>query len=305
MIFLLALVGVLGVSASGPIVAATPSVPPLAMAFWRNGLGAATMGAGAVIRARGIRRWPTPGEWRYCVTASIALAVHFACFMVSVRMTTVAAATALVCLQSAWIAGFQRLRGAIIGRTVFGGMGLALAGAVLITGFDVGRSPEALLGDLLALAGGAMAGAYTLAGSKARATMDTGSYTTLCYAMTAMLLAVMVWLADEPIIGFPLPGWVGIIALTVASQLLGHTVFNHLVAALGPLVVSMIILLEIPGAAILAGIFLEQTPPVWTYVGLGLILAGLLAVIRGQGGQLPARTREREGSTRPGTRKGR
>lgn len=304
-IFILALVGVLGVSASGPIVAATPSVPPLAMAFWRNGLGAAAMGAGAVVRARGRRRWPTPGEWRYCVTASIALALHFACFMISVRMTTVAAATALVCLQSAWIAGFQRLRGATIGRTVLGGMGLALAGAMLITGFDMGRSTEALLGDLLALAGGALAGAYTLAGSKARATMDTSSYTTLCYLMTAIILLAMVWLVGDPIIGFPLAGWAGIIALTVASQLLGHTIFNHLVAALGPLVVSMIILLEIPGAAILAGIFLGQTPPVWTYVGLALILGGLFAVLRGQGRPRPAGTGARDGFTRSRTRKGR
>lgn len=282
MIFLLALVGVLGVSASGPIVAATPSVPPLAMAFWRNGLGAAAMGVGAVVGTRKRARWPTLGEWRYCVTASIALALHFACFMVSVRTTTVAAATALVCMQSAWIAGYQRLRGVSIGPLVLGGMGLALVGAVLITGFDMGRSPSALMGDVLALAGGALAGAYTLAGSKARATMDTSSYTALCYAMTAMSLLVMVWFAGDPITGFPMAGWVGIVALTVVSQLLGHTIFNHLVVALGPLVVSMIILLEIPGAAILAGMFLGQTPPLGTYLGLALILCGLASVLLGQ-----------------------
>ncbi|WP_417220133.1 DMT family transporter [Arthrobacter sp.] len=283
-IFFLALVGVLGVSASGPLVAATPSVPPLAMAFWRNGLGAVTMGTGALVRSRGIRRWPSRSEWRYCIIASVALALHFACFMVAVRLTSVAAATALVCLQSAWIAGYQRLRGSTIGAQVMAGMGLSLCGALLITGFDVGRSPEALLGDLLALAGGAMAGAYTLAGSRARATMDTGSYTTLCYALTALFLLVMTWFAGQPLVGFPAIGWAGIFTLTVVSQLLGHSIFNHLVAALGPLVVSMIILLEIPGAAILAGIFLGQTPPVWTYVGLVLILGGLMAVVRGQSG---------------------
>lgn len=286
MILLLALVGVLGVSASGPLVAATPSVPPLVMAFWRNGLGAASMGAGALVRSRGIHRLPSRAEWRYCLTASIALALHFACFMVSVRLTTVAAATALVCLQSAWIAGYQRIRGQVIGRMVLAGMGLSLAGALMITGFDVGRSPEALLGDLLAVGGGALAGAYTLAGSKARATMDTGSYTTLCYSLTALLLLIMVWVSGQPIIGFPAIGWAGIIALTVVSQLLGHTIFNHLVVALGPLVVSMIILLEIPGAAILAGVFLGQSPPVGTYGGLALILGGLLAVVRGQSRQL-------------------
>lgn len=287
MIFLLALVGVLGVSASGPLVAATPSVSPLAMAFWRNGLGAGAMGVMATAQSRGRLRFPTRSEWRYCLIAATALALHFATFMTSVRLTTVAAATALVCLQSAWIAGFQRLRGAALGKQVGWGMALSLAGVVVITGFDVGGgSAQALLGDLLALAGGAFAGAYTLAGSKARATMDTGSYTTVCYALTAAMLLVLSLIMGEKIFGFPLAGWVGIIALTVASQLLGHTVFNHLVVALGPLVVSMIILLEIPGAAILAGIFLGQTPPVGTYLGLILILLGLLAVVWGQGRSL-------------------
>jgi len=70
--------------------------------------------------------------------------------------------------------------------------------------------------------------------------------------------------------------------LTVVAQLLGHTIFNHLVVARGPLVVSMIILLEIPGAAILAGLFLAQTPPLGTYLGLALILGGLSSVQFGQ-----------------------
>lgn len=286
MIFLLALVGVLGVSASGPLVAATPSVPPLAMAFWRNGLGAMAMGIASTTQKHARRRLPTGREWGYCAVAATALALHFACFMSSVRMTTVAAATALVCLQSAWIAGYQRLRGVALGAQVLGGMGLALGGVVVITGFDIGGSPQALLGDLLGLAGGALAGAYTLAGSKARATMDTRSYTTLCYALTALILLGMAWVAGEPLVGFPPLGWAGIIALTVASQLLGHTIFNHLVVALGPLVVSMIILLEIPGAAVLAGLFLGQTPSAGTYLGLALILLGLVAVVRGQGGPL-------------------
>jgi drug/metabolite transporter (DMT)-like permease len=46
--------------------------------------------------------------------------------------------------------------------------------------------------------------------------------------------------------------------------------------------VSMIILLEIPGAALLAALFLGETLPAGTYAGLGLILAGLAVVVLGQ-----------------------
>jgi drug/metabolite transporter (DMT)-like permease len=51
---------------------------------------------------------------------------------------------------------------------------------------------------------------------------------------------------------------------------------------MSPLLVSMIILLEIPGAALLAAVFLHETLPAGTYAGLALILAGLAVVVMGQ-----------------------
>jgi drug/metabolite transporter (DMT)-like permease len=162
------------------------------------------------------------------------------------------------------------------------GLGIAFGGVVAITGFDMGSSPEALLGDVLALAGGALAGLYTLAGGKARQSMGTGTYTTLCYGMCAALVAVMALVGRQPLAGFDAGGWLGIIAITVCAQLVGHTAFNHLLATMSPLVVSMIILLEIPGAAILAAAFLGETLPGGTYAGLALILVGLAVVVLGQ-----------------------
>ena len=70
-----------------------------------------------------------------------------------------------------------------------------------------------------------------------------------------------------------------ILAVTLASQLLGHTVFNHLLATMSPTIVSMTILLEVPGAALLAAVFLGQAPPVAVYAGLALILGGLAVVV--------------------------
>jgi drug/metabolite transporter (DMT)-like permease len=282
-IFLLATLGVLGVAASGPIIAATPSVPPMAMAFWRNAIGAVAMAGPVLVRNPRTLREAGRREWGWSAVAAVALALHFVCFTTSIRMTSVAAATALVCLQSAWIALFQRLLGIRLPALATLGMVLAFLGVVLITGFDLGGSEEALRGDLLAIAGGALAGAYTLAGSKARETMATGSYTTLCYGMTAAVLLALCVVFREPLWGFPLEGWIGILALTVCAQLMGHSIFNHLLSSLGPLTVSTIILLEIPGAAILAAVFLDEQLPAGTYAGLALIMLGLAAVVRGQG----------------------
>lgn len=287
MTFFLAALGVLGVASSGPLIAATlgsTTVTALAIAFWRNAIGAAVMAAPTLVREPAQFGRVTGREFRWSLVAAFALALHFACFITSLQLTSVAAATALVCLQSAWIAVIQLFRGVKHRWQVLAGLGIAFGGVVAITGFDMGTSPEALLGDLLAVAGGLLAGIYTLAGGRARQSMTTGTYTTLCYGMCAAFVGVMALFASQPLAGFETAGWLGIIAITVCAQLIGHTAFNHLLATMSPLLVSMIILLEIPGAALLAAIFLEETLPAGTYGGLALILVGLAVVVAGQRG---------------------
>jgi drug/metabolite transporter (DMT)-like permease len=283
--FFLAAMGVLGVASSGPLIAATlgaTSVSALAIAFWRNAIAAVVMAAPTLIREPRQFRRITRRDFAWSLVAAAALALHFACFITSLQLTSVAAATALVCLQSAWIAVFQLFRGVRHRWQVLAGLGTAFAGVVAITGFDMGSSQQALLGDLLAVAGGALAGLYTLAGGKARQNMTTSTYTTLCYGVCAALVALLALVAGQPLAGFEAAGWLGIAAITVCAQLVGHTAFNHLLATMSPLLVSMIILLEIPGAALLAALFLGETLPAGTYAGLGLILVGLAVVVLGQ-----------------------
>jgi drug/metabolite transporter (DMT)-like permease len=278
---LLSILGVIGVSASGPIMAAT-AAPVLAIAFWRNLLGAVLMGGPAAVSKRAEFASLSRAELRHLAIAAVALALHFACFITALKLTSVAAATALVCLQVAWIALFDAVLGTRPHGAVVGGLGVAFLGVVVITGFDLSLSRDALLGDVLALAGGALAGIYQMAGAAARRTLSTGTYTTLCYGACAGILLGLCAVTGQPIVGFSPAAWAGILAVTLLAQIMGHSVFNHLLAVMSPLVVSMIILLEIPGAAILAAVFLGEKLPAGTYGGLAMILVGLAVVIRGQ-----------------------
>jgi drug/metabolite transporter (DMT)-like permease len=235
----LAALGVLGVASSGPLIAATlgaTTVTALAIAFWRNAIAAAVMATPTLVREP--RQFGRIGryEFRWSLVAAVALALHFACFITSLQLTSVAAATALVCLQSAWIAIIQLFRGVRHRWQVLVGLGIAFGGVVAITGFDMGTSPDALLGDLLAMAGGLLAGIYTLAGGRARQSMTTGTYTALCYGMCAVLVAVLALFTNQPLSGFDAGGWLGILAITVCAQLVGHTaagVHDHLAGNTG------------------------------------------------------------------------
>ncbi len=89
---LLLVIAVAGVSFSGPLMAAT-AAPALAIALWRNALGAGV--AASVLVARGLRSARVDAcAWLTATLAGLALAVHFATWVPSLTMTSVASATA-------------------------------------------------------------------------------------------------------------------------------------------------------------------------------------------------------------------
>lgn len=274
----LAVVAILGVSASGPLMAGA-AAPALAIGFWRNALGTLAVAPFAAPRARGELGMLGRDGWRTTIFAGLMLAVHFGTWVTALKMTSVAAATAMVSMQVVFVVIIDRFRGEVTPRAVIGGMALAIVGVLVITGVDFSLSAEALTGDLLALIGGLTAALYLIAGSQVRERVSTSSYTVACYGICAAALGAACLVGQVEMVDFSARTWLAIIGVTICAQLLGHSVLNHLLAVMSPGLLSLLLLIEVPGAAILAGIFLDQTPPAGVYVGLALILAGLVVVV--------------------------
>ena len=271
-------VGVVGVSVSGPLIAAI-AVPALAIAFWRTAFATAAT-APLVVRRRASLRGLDPGDLRLVLVAAVALAAHFGLWVTSLKYTSVAASTALVCLQAGWVVLFTWIGGTRPDRRTGVGLVVCLAGVLVVTGVDFTVAPRNLLGDLLALLGGTGSALYMIIGGQVRQRAGTAVYTLWCYGLCAAVLLAACLVAGTPLTGYTTDDWVQLVALAVGSQLLGHSVFNHLLARVSPTVVSLAILLEVPGAALLAGVFLpDQNPALGVYVGLAVLLAGLAVVV--------------------------
>jgi drug/metabolite transporter (DMT)-like permease len=283
-------VGLIGVSSSGPLMAAATGVPALAMAWWRTGLGALAIGVPALTRARGELRLLGRRERNLCLLAGFFLAGHFATWVTALHLTSVASATALVCLQVAWVVVIARVAGEPIPRLVVVGLVVALAGVLVVSGVDVTVSGRAVAGDMLAIAGGVFGAGYFTVGAQVREQTSTTTYTFVCYTACALVLLIGCVVGQIDLAGYDAKNWALIVGVTLAAQVLGHSVFNHLLAVMSPTVVSLLLLLEVPGAAFIAGIFLGQAPPVGAYVGLALICGGLGIVVRARS----ARTTPRE-----------
>jgi drug/metabolite transporter (DMT)-like permease len=278
--FLLLALGVLAVSLSGPLMAAMV-VPPLAIAFWRNGLATAALAPGVARARRGEVAALRGRRLGLVLAAGVALAVHFATWVTSLTLTSVASATAIVCLQIAWVVAWQLLHGERYGVRVVAGLVLALTGVLVVSGVDLALSPRALLGDVLALVGGLAAAAYMVIGARARQALSTTTYTFVCYGTCAVLMLVACVVSGQRLEGYPPAQWGLLVLVTVTAQLMGHSVFNHLLATLPPVVVSLALLLEVPGAALLAAGLLGQVPPLGAVAGLVVILAGMALVVLG------------------------
>ena len=271
--------GVVGVSMSAPLIASAAAVPALAMALWRSAIAAAVLAPVAASRHRTELASLPRREVVRSIFAGVMLAAHFAFWIASLQQTSVASSTALVSLQAGWVVVFTRLAGEPVPSRVWVGVAVAFGGVLVVSGVDFSVSTDALVGDMLALLGGVFSAVYVIVGGRVRELVSTTSYTLLCYASSAAVLLVAGVVGGVQLVGFSARDWGVILAVTLASQLLGHTVFNHLLATMSPTVVSMAILLEVPGAALLAAVFLGQAPPVAVYAGLALILGGLVVVV--------------------------
>ena len=267
-------VAVLAVSTSGPLIRYA-AAPALAIGMWRTVLAVPVMG---VLAARSPR--PDRREAKLIAFSGLLLALHFALWVPSLSYTSVASSVALVATQPIWAALIARARGEVIKREVWIGIGIALVGVVVLTGVDFGLSRRALFGDLLALAGGFSAASYVTVGAEVRKTVDTAVYTTGCYLVGGVALLALCIVTGRELTGYDTGTWMAILGLVGGAQLLGHTLLNQVLKRLSATSVSVAILFEVIGAAIIAAIAFDETPPLAAAPAALLILAGTVVVIR-------------------------
>ena len=265
-------IGVIGIGTSGPLIALS-GMPILTLIFWRN-LGGSLFTLPFALRHARDR---TGVKW--AVVAGVLLALHFIGFFMAMRMTSVAAGTALVALQPIFTALFVKLSGGHIPSSAWLGMIVCFIGVGLVSGVDLQISVRAFTGDVAAIISAALAAAYIMAGAKAQRTLETSTYTTICYFVCAMTALPIALIAGNELVSFSGKEWLILLGLIVGAQLLGHTMFNSVLKRVSPAIVSLIVFFEVPLSALLALWWLGQKPPIGIIPGIVLILIGCVLVV--------------------------
>ena len=264
------------------------AAPPTVAAFYRVLFTVALLAPVTLARhrrdLRGIRR----SDWVVAVAAGLALAVHFAAWFESLDWTSVAASVTLVQTQPVVVAvGAVLFLDERVTRGIAGGIAIALAGAVVLSLGDLLSGAAATgawpaWGNALALAGAVTGGAYWLSGRSLRARLPLLPYVLVVYATCVLALFAFVLASGAPLVGYPPREWLLFLGMAVGPGILGHTALNWTLGHLESSVVSVTLVGEPVGSALLALVVLGEVPGTWTLVGAPIVLAGIVLAVRGR-----------------------
>jgi len=210
------------------------------------------------------------------VLGGFCLAVHFGAWITSLKYVPIATSIVLVnshplfvVIASYFFLGERPPRRALIGT------GIGLAGMAVMSHDALGSVQLAMKGDGLALLGALAVVGYFIVGRKARARVSLLGYVTPLYAVCSLFLLIWVLMAGNRLAPYSAEVWAYLAALAVVPTIIGHTVFNWALKHVRPTAISLAFLGEPVIASVLALIFFAQRPPLATFVGGVLVLAGV------------------------------
>jgi drug/metabolite transporter (DMT)-like permease len=287
---------ILGISVSGPL-ARLADAPPLAIAVWRLLLSllllsVPLLASGSWREWRGLER----RDVAVALGAGAFLAIHFWSWIASLGMTSVAASVLLVNLHPVVIvAGSALWLGERTTRPQLVGIAVALCGAAIVAlvpatvptenpiavqagvAAGVPASSSTALGNLLAMLGAVTVGLYYLAGRSLRQRLSLWPYVTLVYGACLVVLLAFTAVTTTPLWPYA-PREFGLFAfIALGPMLAGHTGFNWAIRYVPASVISVALLAEPVGAAIIAAILpsIGEMPTTATLIGGAILLAGL------------------------------
>jgi len=215
-------------------------------------------------------------DWVFTIVAGVLLAFHFILWFESLNYTSVASSTVLVTLQPlfAFLGTYLFFKEKMTLGAITSGI-IAIVGSFIISWGDFQISGSALFGDFLALVACAFITGYLLFGQTVRQRVSLITYTFLVYLISTVTLFIYVVATGESFIPVQQSDWIQFILLALLPTLLGHSLFNWVVKWISTSMISMAILFEPIGAAILAYFLLGESV-IWSQVvGGGVVISGI------------------------------
>lgn len=209
--------------------------------------------------------------------SGLFLALHFVLWFESLKHTSVASSTTIVCTEVIWVClGFCLFLKGRLRTQEIAAIALTLLGSVMIAFSDSTAGGSQFYGDILALLAAIAVAVYTLIGRVVRVSVSTTVYTYVVYLACAAVLVVMCLMQGYRLFQYGYRSILVGFLLALFSTILGHSIFSWCLKYFSPAFVSASKLCEPVVAGIMAAFLFGEIPVSIQLLGGALILGGVL-----------------------------
>ena len=222
--------------------------------------------------------------WSALMLAGVFLALHFALWFESLKLTTVASSTIILALQPivALLGGFVFFKERTNRRALLT-IGISMFGVMMVGWGDFGlESRDMIIGDVLSFLSVVAVVGYLLIGQNNVKKVSHWIYSFCVFFFAAVALTAYNVFAGIQLFGYEAREW-GIFVLIAIFPTIAHVIYNYLLNYVNTTTVSMSILGEPIGATALAVLLLGEQVRVLQVVGGYFVLIGVFLFLRQQG----------------------
>ncbi len=223
-------------------------------------------------------------EYGLCAVSGIFLALHFASWITSIKMTTIANSTILVSCSPIFVAlANYFITKEKLSRKMYIGISLSLAGTIIIAlGSSGDAAGSTMLGNILAFLGAIFIAFYLVIGGIVRKNISAGVYVFIVYTSSSLVLFFMCMVSKTPIYPYAPREFLLFAALAFFCSILGHTLYNYMIKYVSSTLISVSTLSEPIFASILALFIFNEMPSIYTLSGGIIIIYGIFYYLTAQ-----------------------
>ena len=231
--------------------------------------------------------------------SGLFLAAHFASWIISLEFANVVSSVVLVTTTPVWVTLLSPLfLNEKLPRAFTIGLIVAVAGMLIValsstctlsidgiscSGLSALAERRGLIGNLLALVGAWCFAGYMIVGRKIRKEISNQSTIIVVYAIAGISLLLVSLLTKQPLTEIDFQGFKWLVILALVPQITGHSLLSWALGKLPAAYVSLSLLGEPIGSAILAVLFLRENPSILEVLGSAVILFGIYWANRPRG----------------------
>jgi drug/metabolite transporter (DMT)-like permease len=252
---------------------------PVATAFWRVFLALPLLWTWAMLESRERRGGGFAAHRGLLIGAGLFFAGDLTVWHWSIVLTSVANSTLLANLApifvalAAWLMFRQRLRGRFLA-----GLGVALAGMMLLVGGDFQLQGKELIGDALGVVTAMFYAGYQIVVTKLRARIATSTIMAWSGLVTALVLLPIALASGEQLLPVSAVGWVKLIGLALIAQVAGQSLIAYAMAHLPATFSSVGLLFQPVMATLFAWLLLGEAVSALQLAGGATVLIGIRMV---------------------------